>query len=122
VRHGKAASGKWGIARGRAAEERCLLRARDVVAALPWATGCRKAHGEEDWLGIDIVVESDVGQLWIQVKSSKRGARRGRARYEMRGIDVVVVNETRSDWQVESDIVAALAAQRALRQSQRRAS
>lgn len=44
-----------------------------------WIIRARRAKPEEDHKGIDIVVFTDVGKLYIQVKSSKREVRRFRS-------------------------------------------
>lgn len=39
----------------------------------PWLLSARHASRAEDRAGIDIVLETDVGRLYLQVKSSTRG-------------------------------------------------
>jgi hypothetical protein len=57
------------------------------MASFPWARGARRATREEDDDGKDIVVETDDGEVFVQVKSSasavaewqkKHGARLGK--------------------------------------------
>jgi hypothetical protein len=64
--------GKIGSERGCANEHQvlaaCLLPSRPV-----WMTSARAGTRAEDHDGIDVVVESDVGKLFIQVKSSRTG-------------------------------------------------
>jgi hypothetical protein len=64
--------GKVANQRGRGNEKRvldaCLLAARPG-----WMQAARLATREEDHDGIDVVIESDVGKLYVQVKSSRRG-------------------------------------------------
>jgi len=64
--------GKIGNERGRANEhhvlEACLLPSRPA-----WMTGARAGTRVEDHAGIDVVVESDVGKPYVQVKSSRTG-------------------------------------------------
>ncbi len=60
--------------RGRRNEERAL----DAVttANLSWIRSARLATREEDARGIDLVLETDVGGLFFQIKSSHRGKRK----------------------------------------------
>jgi hypothetical protein len=64
--------GKIGSERGRANEhhvlEACLLASRPA-----WMVSARAGTRAEDHDGIDVVVESDVGKLYVQVKSSRTG-------------------------------------------------
>lgn len=48
--------------------EACLSERRPA-----WMQSARASTHEEDASGIDVVVESDVGKLFVQVKSSRRG-------------------------------------------------
>jgi hypothetical protein len=63
--------------------ELCVLRMTlDAAAGLPWLLGARLATRDEDCSGIDLVLETaDVGQLYLQVKSSRRYARGWCIRY-----------------------------------------
>jgi hypothetical protein len=58
--------------RGRENEARvldaCQLPSRPV-----WMHSARAATREEDADGIDVVIESDIGKLYVQVKSSRGG-------------------------------------------------
>lgn len=51
-----------------------------------WIQGARFAWAAEDAAGIDIVVHTDVGDLFLQVKSSKKAAKLFRRRGRERGI------------------------------------
>lgn len=98
-------------ARGRAAEERVCRLMDDVVASVPWLTSWRPATSVEDERGVDIVTESDVGPLYLQVKAGKRGA--SRPVYRERGIGVVVAHVAKNDWHVEADLRETLSGLRA---------
>jgi hypothetical protein len=77
-------------ARGVLAEKRVL----DVCTAPGrprWVLGARRASPEEDARGIDVVVDSDVGPLWLQVKSSYFAKERFLAKAPRPGIGVVVI-------------------------------
>lgn len=103
----KRRAGARGHARGYESERRALMATRRVLSRAGWVADARLATRDEDERGIDIVVEDDAGQRWLQVKSSKRGAK-GRARYEGRGIAVVVVSDEKWDRQLEAEIAMAL--------------
>ena len=78
--------GKLAAERGRAGERHvlaaCALRARPA-----WMRSVRAATRREDHHGIDVVIESDVGKLFVQVKSSLVG----KAKFERRRRSVRVV-------------------------------
>ena len=74
--------------RGRTSEQR-VLEACQLPGRPAWMKSARAATRAEDHDGIDVVVESDVGKLFVQVKSSRRGKadfeekrRRARGDYE----------------------------------------
>lgn len=52
----------------------------------PWILGVRQATHAEDANGIDVVVSTDVGKLFLQVKSSKAGLQRWRAKNRRLGL------------------------------------
>ena len=96
--------GRIATERGRANEKRaldaCVLPARPA-----WMQSVRMASREEDRDGIDLVIDSDVGKLYVQVKSSRGGKmaflqRRRRAR-----VAVVVVSATDSPEAIQRRIV-----------------
>ncbi|HZU96090.1 MAG TPA: hypothetical protein VFF73_05230 [Planctomycetota bacterium] len=58
--------------------ERRVLQALLEGARPEWLESARMATNEEDHRGIDVVVASDVGDLYLQVKSSKTGAKAAR--------------------------------------------
>jgi hypothetical protein len=87
VRSGKVAQER-GLDSERRVLEACRLRARPH-----WMTRARLATRIEDQSGIDVVVESDVGRLLLQVKSSEHGKERFRQR-PLLGIAIVVVRPT----------------------------
>lgn len=64
---------------------------RAVVNVLPkWAIFARRATPEEDALGIDIVVQTDVGALFLQVKSSRMAAREFAKKHHSQPIECIV--------------------------------
>lgn len=84
---------KVGLVRGARHEDRALEALRTY--GVPWIKSVRHADDSEERRGIDIVVETDVGKIFVQVKSSRRGLaghreKHGRSRTR---ILVVIVNE-----------------------------
>lgn len=64
---------------------------RAVTRVLPkWATAARRATPEEDTQGIDIVVNTDVGALFLQVKSSRMSAREFAKKHQSDPIECIV--------------------------------
>jgi hypothetical protein len=79
---------KHTTARGLESEAR-VLEACQLPTRPTWMHRSRRATRIEDRSGIDIVVESDVGRLLVQVKSSALGKEHFRPRAFL-GIAVVV--------------------------------
>jgi hypothetical protein len=99
--------GKLGSERGRANEhhalEACLLPTRPA-----WMTSARAATRAEDHDGIDVVVESDVGKLFVQVKSSRTGKAAFAARRRRAHVAVVVVKSGDTLEEILRRVVGAL--------------
>lgn len=70
-----------------AASVQCIRLAEAESKALPWLRSARLAKPEEDARGVDVVVESNEGTLWLQVKSGPMAAKL----FEARGLDHVRV-------------------------------
>lgn len=76
------------------------MAAIDALRSDPWFRwiwSVRRATTVEDSWGIDAVVQSEIGCVWVQVKSKSReaGAFRKRARdrgYDVRDMAVIVAN------------------------------
>ena len=82
--------GKLAADRGRA-RERHVLAACGLRTRPAWMRSARAATRVEDHRGIDVVIESDVGNLFVQVKSSRLGkAKFERRRRAARSVVVVV--------------------------------
>ena len=100
--------GKLGSERGRANEhhalEACLLPTRPA-----WMTSARAATRAEDHDGIDVVVESDVGKLFVQVKSSRTGKAAFAERRRRAHVAVVVVKSGDTLEEILRRAVGALA-------------
>lgn len=99
-------SGKIGRLIGERREEQLL----DLLSQFShsWVDTIRRSTREEDILGIDIVVQTkDVGNLYVQVKSSQNDARRFRKKHKQRdpekypAVAVVVFHDAKSTFSVE---------------------
>lgn len=66
--------GEAANALGRANEARLLEAVEWLAERQPWIRGVRAGTPEEDKRGIDLVVTTDVGDLYLQSKSSKAAA------------------------------------------------
>ena len=81
--------------RGRRSESH-VLDALALPSRPEWIRSVRKATKDEDHHGIDVVVESDVGKLFVQVKSSRGGKAHFEERRRSARIVVVVAKVTDS--------------------------
>ncbi len=104
--------GKDAKKRGRRSEH-WVLEALALPARPSWIRSARKATPAEDHAGIDAVVESDVGKLFVQVKSSRGGKAAFLERRRSARIAVVVVRVTDSPEAVLAKVVGELAKIRA---------
>ncbi len=99
-------------ARGRRSEERALAACRS--AARPsWIKTARPAAHDEDHAGIDLVLETDVGRLFVQVKSSMTGKAKFESVRRKHRIAVVVVRDGDSDARLLAQVSASVGALRA---------
>lgn len=62
-------------------ERQVLDIAKVALHGRPWIRSVRLSTLEEDRRGIDIVVETDLGDIYVQVKSSEGGANKYRRQY-----------------------------------------
>jgi len=111
-------SGKRDQERGLESELRVVEACR-LPTRPPWMTKVRRATRIEDNSGIDVVVESDVGTLLIQVKSSNLGKKHFRPRAFL-GIALVVVRPGDTPEALLKKVVGELEPVRALRLEARR--
>lgn len=101
--------------RGAWNERRVLhVLSSDVPA---WVRSARAATKAEDRKGIDVVVDTDVGMLYLQVKSSRKGAERFDPRGKMIG---VVVAGDASEKQLRRRVLGILGELRRQVQDRRR--
>jgi hypothetical protein len=87
--------GKDAKKRGGTSEAR-VIEALALPARPAWMRAARKATRSEDHAGIDVVIESDVGKLYVQVKSSRGGKAAFLERRRSARIAIVVVHVTDS--------------------------
>ena len=92
----KQALGKIGNERGLENEFKVLNGVRGASSKPAWYRDVRHATREEDDRGIDVVVYTDIGELYLQVKSSKFRAVqfKRKSRKQMIGMIVVKVKDT----------------------------
>src|SRR5258708_7558450 len=111
-------SGKRDHNRGLESELRVVEACR-LPTRPPWMTKVRRATRIEDNSGIDVVVESDVGTLLVQVKSSNLGKKHFRPRAFL-GIALVVVRPADTPEALLKKVVGELEPVRELRLQARR--
>jgi hypothetical protein len=75
-----------GKKRGKQAERDVMMACQAVIPTLSWAGQARYATRDEDRRGIDIVVASDRGELFLQVKAS-----RTRGKWKRNGVVTALV-------------------------------
>lgn len=94
----------WGNKKGRRTEDRFFeaMEVSFVKEMLAWVSDVCRASKKEDAKGIDAVIISDVGKLFIQIKSSEAGAikfRNGRnCRHRM--IRIIIIREHHSPGEI----------------------
>lgn len=112
---------KIGCNRGFSAEGRFLrvFRQGSISSGMPrWVVYVYKAPDFEDRQGIDFVVTtSDIGKIFIQVKSSRRGAqefkehrlyRRGKLKF----VALIIIRETDTPEMIRSKTLRAISGAR----------
>lgn len=98
--------------RGRDAEIRLHGLVTSAVSQFAWVRCVRFATRVEDHNhGIDVVVETDIGDLWLQCKYGKP-KKWWRKKWENGWIDVIVVNPRKSDSEIIAEATAFLLEQR----------
>ncbi len=84
--------GEGARARGAANEERLLEAVLSLRAGAAWVLDARPATPEEDARGVDVVVTSDIGALYLQSKSSRAGVAKFEAVARKLRIEAVLVS------------------------------
>jgi len=100
--------GRQGNRKGHEAETRALNAAHSLCLVRSWLRSARKATPDEDGRGIDIVVETTIGPLYLQIKSSLGAARSFRhGRKNCKAI-VVIITPDMDDEKVKNKVFCAL--------------
>lgn len=94
--------------RGKDAENKVMKSFNDSDEIPEWLLGIHKGSHEEDKKGVDLWVETDVGKIKLQVKSSVRGAEEHVERNKKGDIAVVVVKEGDSLEKVFGEMVFSI--------------
>lgn len=99
--------GREGMRKGKHAEERALLALLHQLP--PWIRTVRAATDVEDSRGIDIVVETvHIGDLYIQIKSSRNGARQYRRKRRKPKVIIVVIDSAMDERKIRAKMMNAL--------------
>ena len=105
----RSARGRFGTAAGALHEETVFLAFTDRRARFPsWFRAIRPPTHREDQRGIDAVVDTDVGQLHLQIKSSIIYAARFKGRPGHDRIAVVIVHTADSSSCTRRKVLQAL--------------
>ena len=94
--------------KGKLAEDRVLSAAFVVCEKEEWLYVARPATMMEDHDGIDIIVYSSIGKLFLQVKSSHCGARQFRYKRPDAKVIVIIVDPDMGDDKIENKVRDAL--------------
>ena len=105
-------SGRMGNEVGKAGEERALKACKEV--SMPkWWKGVRPATFEEDTLEkIDLVVSTDVGEIFIQIKSSLHKQSSQFPSRTSNDIAIVCINLKESDVEIRERMVRVVSEER----------
>lgn len=103
---GKVDAGRASNEVGKRAEGRALTAINGL--GWHWVKGARLATPAEDQAGIDIVVTTPTGELYVQVKSAVLAARRWRKKYPNLKAGVVVVRRAATDAEVRTAVSSTL--------------
>jgi len=109
--------GRTGLAVGRAGEERVLkafLHVNPKHAKHPsWWQKIRKATPEEDAQEVDCAILTDVGEIYLQIKTSLTKREAGRPiRTERNDIRIVYINLKDSDAEIRRKVRRAIITER----------
>ncbi len=103
--------------RGLQAEEKVKrIFCKERKATWPvWLYGVRKGYEEEDHHGIDFVARTDIGDIFIQIKSSESGALNFKNHPKYNPLTALVVIKARDDEKVVSTkVISTLSRKRML--------
>jgi hypothetical protein len=94
--------------KGHLAERRCLQSVNELCVRYPWIYGARLANLKEDSRGIDVVVETDLGKLYLQVKSSHYGAHKYRRKRPHAKTIIIIIPSDMTDAKLQNAVVDRL--------------
>lgn len=77
-----------------------------------WLLESRACTEEEDARGIDVVVNTDIGEIYIQVKSSKSNAQKFLRKYPQRNVGMAIIRPQDDRETVYNKAIDAVAKQR----------
>jgi hypothetical protein len=104
--------GKLANQKGKLAEERVFLAIEKLSTEFSWIQSTRLATRKEDARGIDVVVETPIGPLYVQVKSSPRGVRHYKSKRRKARVIVVIVKPEMDERKLRDKVGGALHVQR----------
>ena len=100
--------GKAGREKGKHAEQRVLQAVHELTKSVTWMNSTRRSTSQEDTQSIDVVLETNIGMLFVQVKSSRTGARHFRRKRRRAHIVIVVIEPEMSDTKIRAKVHGAL--------------
>jgi len=72
-----------------------------------WFYEIYQASAEKERKGIDVIIRTDIGKIFLNIKSSQRGKKEHQRRYGDWPIGVVVINHDDSDEKIRQKTFAA---------------
>lgn len=102
--------GRAGNEKGKRNERRVLRILEFFRERLPnWFKKFRAATPEEDAEGKDVVVETDVGEISVQIKSGRMGALEWLRDERSEWIGLVVVKKKKPDGRIRNEVIEQVA-------------
>ena len=100
--------GKVNFEKGLSREKKFLRALRPPYRPPSWIYEVRPATRKEDTRGIDVVVLTDVGNIYIQVKSSERAKRKFLEKRRSTMIEVIVVSSSDNHYDLQWKFLRAV--------------
>lgn len=103
-------SGRKGNLKGSIAETRAvgLLSSLVEISKPGWLLDVKRAPLWLDRRGVDVIVLTDVGELYLQIKSSQAGAKKFRKKKRSLMVETVVIGPDDLDNEVKQRLVEAI--------------
>ena len=109
AKHIRSIIGRIGKKKGRDGEDRILLVLKNSQDSWPgWLKSVRLATKEEDKKGCDIVADTDVGNLYLQIKSSITGVKEFKRRQRKKMIAILISRPEMSQTQIINQSLQSL--------------